>query len=109
LSTASLGRRQVWLRVVYIFGTFPGWHGNASEARAGFTGNDEAVTMTGRTRQRYLRKDNQKPISDEDIYCMLMQHKYQRTSIRRLAQKFSLTETQVRTIIGRRTGGSCCG
>ncbi len=65
--------------------------------------------MTGRTQRRYKRGDTNKPISDEDIYRMLMEHKYQRTSIRRLAQKFSLTETQVRTLIGRRTGGSCCG
>lgn len=65
--------------------------------------------MTGRTRRRYQRADNQGTISDEDIYHMLMMHKYQRTSIRKLAQKFSLTDTQVRTIIGRRTGGSCCG
>lgn len=67
------------------------------------------ATMTGRTPQRYKRRDNRQPISDEDIYRMLMEHKYQRTSIRKLAQKYSLTETQVRTLIGRRTGGSCCG
>lgn len=65
--------------------------------------------MTGRSRRQYRRRDNQKLVGDEEIYTMLMEHKYQRTSIRRLAQKYSLTETQVRTIIGRRNGGSCCG
>jgi len=65
--------------------------------------------MTGRTARRYKRKDNQKPITDEDIYHMLMMHKYQRASLSKIAQKFSLNVTDVRTIIGRRTGGSCCG
>lgn len=32
--------------------------------------------MTGRTSRTYLRKDNQRAISDEDIYLMLMLHKY---------------------------------
>jgi len=65
--------------------------------------------MTGRSRRVYRRRDNKKVITDEDIYHMLMLHKYQRISLRRIANKFSLTETEVRTIIGRRTGGSCCG
>lgn len=65
--------------------------------------------MTGRTQRGYHRKDNKKPITDEDIYHMLMLHKYQRVSLRRIAQKFSLDVSQVRTIIGRRSGGSCCG
>lgn len=65
--------------------------------------------MTGRTQRGYQRKDNKKPITDEDIYHMLMLHKYQRVSLRRIAQKFSLDVSQVRTIIGRRSGGSCCG
>jgi len=65
--------------------------------------------MTGRTARQYRRKDNKKVITDEDIYHMLMMHKYQRTSLSRIAQKFSLSITEVRTIIGRRTGGSCCG
>ena len=65
--------------------------------------------MTGRNSRVYRRRDNKKVITDEDIYHMLMLHKYQRISLRRIANKFSLTETEVRTIIGRRTGGSCCG
>lgn len=65
--------------------------------------------MTGRTLRRYQRKDNKKLITDEDIYHMLMLHKYQRKSLRQIAQKFSLNESEVRTIVGRRTGGSCCG
>ncbi len=65
--------------------------------------------MTGRTARTYRRKDNKKPITDEDIYHMLMMHKYQRASLRSIANKFSLSVTEVRTIIGRRTGGSCCG
>ncbi len=65
--------------------------------------------MTGRTTRQYKRKDNKKPITDEDIYHMLMMHKYQRVSLGKIAGKFSLSVTDVRTIIGRRTGGSCCG
>jgi len=65
--------------------------------------------MTGRTARQYRRKDNKKVITDEDIYHMLMMYKYQRTSLSKIAQKFSLNVTEVRTIIGRRTGGSCCG
>lgn len=65
--------------------------------------------MTGRTSRIYRRRDNKKLITDEDIYHMLMLHKYQRLSLRRIAQRFSLAESEVRTIIGRRTGGSCCG
>lgn len=65
--------------------------------------------MTGRTERTYRRRDNNKVITDEDIYHMLMMHKYQRTSLSRIAQKFALSVTDVRTIIGRRTGGSCCG
>jgi len=65
--------------------------------------------MTGRTARQYKRKDNKKVITDEDIYHMLMMYKYQRTSLSKIAQKFSLNVTEVRTIIGRRTGGSCCG
>ena len=65
--------------------------------------------MTGRNSRVYRRRDNKKVITDEDIYHMLMLHKYQRISLRRIANKFALTETEVRTIIGRRTGGSCCG
>ena len=65
--------------------------------------------MTGRTARQYRRKDNKKVITDEDIYHMLMMYKYQRTSLSKIAQNFSLNVTEVRTIIGRRTGGSCCG
>ena len=65
--------------------------------------------MTGRTSRIYRRRDNKKLITDEDIYHMLILHKYQRLSLRRIAQRFSLAESEVRTIIGRRTGGSCCG
>ncbi len=65
--------------------------------------------MTGRAARHYKRKDNKKPITDEDIYHMLMLHKYQRVSLSRIAHKFSLSVTDVRTIIGRRSGGSCCG
>ena len=56
--------------------------------------------MTGRNQRTYYRKDNKKPITNEDIYHMLMLYKYQRTSLQRIAQKFSLDVSQVRTIIG---------
>jgi len=65
--------------------------------------------MTGRSSRVYRRRDNKQIITDEDIYHMLMLYKYQRLTLRRIAQKYSLTETEVRTIVGRRSGGSCCG
>lgn len=65
--------------------------------------------MTARTTRKYVRKDNQKLITDEDIYHMLMMHKYQRASLNAIARKFSLSVAEVRAIIGRRSGGSCCG
>lgn len=65
--------------------------------------------MTGRSARKYTRHDNNKPITDEDIYHMLMLHKYQRASLQKIANQFSLSAGEVRAIIGRRTGGSCCG
>lgn len=65
--------------------------------------------MTGRRPRKYFRKDNKKQISDDDVYHMLMLYKYQRKSLSLIARKFSLEVSEVRTIIGRRTGGSCCG
>lgn len=65
--------------------------------------------MTGRSSRKYVRKDNKKPITDEDIYHMLMLYKYQAKSLSQIARQFSLEVSEVRTIIGRRTGGSCCG
>lgn len=70
---------------------------------------EESNHMTGRSVRKYIRRDNKKPITDEDIYHMLMLHKYQRTSLPRIASKFSLSVGEVRTIIGRRSSGSCCG
>ena len=65
--------------------------------------------MTGRSARKYVRKGNKKLITDEDIYHMLMMHKYQRASLNVIARKFSLSIAEVRAIIGRRSGGSCCG
>jgi hypothetical protein len=67
------------------------------------------MSLTGRTARKYFRKDNKKPVSDEEIYHMLMLYKYQRKSLNQIARQFSLEVSEVRTIIGRRSGGSCCG
>ena len=66
-------------------------------------------TMAGRGQKTYYRRDNDKPISADDMYHMLMLYQYQRFSIARIARKFSLDPIEVRIIIGKRTGGSCCG
>ncbi len=65
--------------------------------------------MSGRGARIYRRSDNQQVITDEDKYLMLMLYQHQKLSIRRIALKFSLDPVQVRVIIGRRSGGSCCG
>ncbi len=65
--------------------------------------------MAGRIAHTYIRKDTKRPLTDEDIYHMLMLHKYQRVSLSKIATRFGLSVTQVRNIIGRRSGGSCCG
>lgn len=65
--------------------------------------------MTGGGQKVYYRKDNKRPISDEDKYMMLMLYQHQKMSVRKIAEKFALEPIQVRIIIGKRSGGSCCG
>ena len=65
--------------------------------------------MAGRGTKTYYRKDNNRPITDEDKYHMLMLYQHQRYSITRIARQFSLDPIQVRIIIGKRSGASCCG
>ena len=65
--------------------------------------------MSGRGNKTYYRKDTKRPITGEDIYAMVMMHQRARKSIREISRHFSLDPVQVRVIIGKRTGGSCCG
>ena len=65
--------------------------------------------MAGRGQKIYYRRDNKRAITAEDTYHMLMLHQYQHYSISRIAKEFSLDPIEVRIIIGKRTGGSCCG
>lgn len=50
-----------------------------------------------------------RPLSDEDIYMIMMLYQNQRMSSRAIAQKFGITTARVRDIVARRAGGSCCG
>jgi len=65
--------------------------------------------MTARGERRYLRKDNGKVLSDDDIYQIVMLYTYQRIPVDKIAKRFSISTIDARSIIGRRTGGSCCG
>jgi hypothetical protein len=65
--------------------------------------------MTGRGNKVYFRRDTRKAITDDDKYMMLMLFLHQKVSIRKIAEKYSLDPVQVRIIVGKRSGGGCCG
>ena len=55
------------------------------------------------------RKSLPENLTDEDVYKMVMMHKYQRKSCAQLARQFSITRAQAYDIIARRQIGGCCG
>lgn len=65
--------------------------------------------MAGRGSRRYKRKDNGRPITDEDVYTMVMLYQYQRKSVNDIARRFAIDPVEARVLIGKRTCGSCCG
>ena len=48
-------------------------------------------------------------LTDEDVYKMMMMHKYQRKSCAQLARQFGISRAQAYDIIARRQIGGCCG
>jgi len=48
-------------------------------------------------------------LSDEDVYKMIMLHRYQRKTCAQLAQQFGITRSQAYDLIARRQVGGCCG
>ena len=48
-------------------------------------------------------------LNDEDVYKMVMLHKYQRKSCAQLARQFGITTAQAYDVIARRQVGGCCG
>ena len=48
-------------------------------------------------------------LSDEDVYKMLMMHKYQRKTYVQLARIFGITAAQAYDLIAKRQVGGCCG
>ena len=48
-------------------------------------------------------------LTDEDVYKMMMLHKYQRKSCAHLARQFGITQGEAYNIIARRQIGGCCG
>jgi hypothetical protein len=48
-------------------------------------------------------------LSDEDVYKMIMLHRYQRKTCEQLAQQFGITRSQAYDLIARRQVGGCCG
>ncbi len=65
--------------------------------------------MAGRGNRRYVRQDNGRPLTDEDVYTMVMLYQYQRKSVSEIARRFAIDPIEARVLIGKRTGGSCCG
>jgi hypothetical protein len=48
-------------------------------------------------------------LRDEDVYKMMMLHRYQRKTCAQLAQQFGITRSQAYDLIARRQVGGCCG
>jgi len=48
-------------------------------------------------------------LTDDDVYLMMMLHKYQRKSCDQLARQFGITRAQVYDLLARRQIGGCCG
>ena len=48
-------------------------------------------------------------LSDEQIYTIIMLHRYQKQSINKIGQQFGISAAQVRKLISRRTRSDCCG
>ena len=65
--------------------------------------------MTGRGERVVYRQDNGRAITSEDIYTMVMLYTYQKMSVEKIARRYAIRSTDARTLIGKRTGGSCCG
>ncbi len=65
--------------------------------------------MGRRTQGDTLCSSEGRPITDEDIYTMLMLYQYQRLSVAAIARRYRLSVARVRELLGRRLSGSCCG
>jgi len=48
-------------------------------------------------------------LTDEDVYKMMMLHKYQRKSCAQLAREFGITQGDAYNLIAKRQIGGCCG
>ena len=48
-------------------------------------------------------------LSHEDVYKMMMLHRYQGRSCARLARQFGISHAQAYDLIARRQAGGCCG
>ena len=48
-------------------------------------------------------------LTDEDVYKMMMLHRYQRKTCAQLARQFGITQGEAYDLIARRQIGGCCG
>ncbi len=48
-------------------------------------------------------------LTDEDVYKMMMLHRYQHKSCAQLAHQFKITRAQAYNLIAKRQIGGCCG
>ena len=66
--------------------------------------------VVSRTKARQCSKTSYPGnLTADDIYKMMMLHKYQRKSCTKLAQQFGITRSQAYDILSRRQIGGCCG
>ena len=48
-------------------------------------------------------------ITADDVYHMMMLHKYQRKSVDQIARQFKITRHQAYDLLAKRQIGGCCG
>ena len=62
-------------------------------------------------RRRSCSRNNRLPgkLTDEDVYKMMMLHRYQGRSCAQLARQFGISHAQAWDLIARRQVGGCCG
>ena len=62
-----------------------------------------------RSRQPSAKRRLPGNLTDEDVYRMVMLHRYQRKSCAQLARQFGITHGEAYDLIARRQVGGCCG
>ena len=48
-------------------------------------------------------------ITADDVYHMMMLHKYQRKTVDQIARQFKITRSEAYNVLAKRQVGGCCG